>query len=198
MSENRTLSFIFMAMLLLLIGCESNENVKDPKEKTQPTIEMPLKPIRNLVHLRKFEQKPTPTPNEYLTETPQSLSTEVNANDKKKSERSNLNKIKRHNNYFEVTAYSNHFKSTGKNPEDKGYGVTASGAKTIEGVTIASDWNVLPKGTRVWIEGVGMRVVQDKGGAIKGNKIDVYFEREEDARQFGRRKNVKVKIFKGD
>lgn len=53
-------------------------------------------------------------------------------------------------------------------------GTTKSGAKPQEGVTIAADTRVLPLGTRVYIEGVGERVVQDIGGAVKGNKIDVY------------------------
>lgn len=95
---------------------------------------------------------------------------------------------------YELTAYSNHFASTGKRKGDKGYGITASGAKTKEGVTIAADWKVLPKGTKVWIEGVGERVVQDKGSAIKNKRIDVYFEKEKDALEFGRKKNVKVRI----
>jgi 3D (Asp-Asp-Asp) domain-containing protein len=97
---------------------------------------------------------------------------------------------------YEVTAYSNHYASTGKRLGDEGYGVTASGKKTVEGITIAADWNKLPKGTVVWIDGIGERVVQDIGGAIKRNKIDVYFESEEDALEYGRHKNVKVKVIK--
>ncbi|WP_145413383.1 3D domain-containing protein [Paenibacillus xylanexedens] len=96
--------------------------------------------------------------------------------------------------YFELTAYSNHENSTGKNKGDADYGITASGEKTKEGVTIAADWRVLPKGTRVYIDGVGERVVQDKGGDIKNKRIDVYFESEKEALNFGRRKHVKVRI----
>ncbi|PZT57421.1 3D domain-containing protein [Paenibacillus silvae] len=96
--------------------------------------------------------------------------------------------------YFELTAYSNHENSTGKNKGDTDYGITASGEKTKEGVTIAADWRVLPKGTRVYIDGVGERVVQDKGGAIKNKRIDVYFESEREALNFGRKKHVKVRI----
>nr|WP_145401593.1 3D domain-containing protein [Paenibacillus xylanexedens] len=96
--------------------------------------------------------------------------------------------------YFELTAYTNHENSTGKNKGDADYGITASGEKTKEGVTIAADWRVLPKGTRVYIDGIGERTVLDKGGAIKGQKIDVYFESEKEALNFGRKKHVKVRI----
>jgi 3D (Asp-Asp-Asp) domain-containing protein/flavin-binding protein dodecin len=97
---------------------------------------------------------------------------------------------------FTITAYSNHFKSTGKRKGDPAYGITASGKKTTEGVTIAADWRVLPKGTIVWIEGVGQREVQDTGSAIKGKKIDLYFENENDAEIFGRQKKVKVSVIR--
>lgn len=89
---------------------------------------------------------------------------------------------------FEVTAYTAGPESTGKRKGDPGYGITFSGASVQEGVTIAADWDVLPKGTVVEIEGVGVRTVQDKGGAIKGNKIDIYIPKLKDAQAFGRKK----------
>ncbi|SFM16785.1 3D (Asp-Asp-Asp) domain-containing protein [Paenibacillus sp. 1_12] len=92
-----------------------------------------------------------------------------------------------------VSEYSNHEHSTGKTPRSKNYGITASGSRTEEGRTIAADWKVLPKGTKVYIEGIGERVVEDKGGAIKGNKIDVFFESEKEALNFGRQQlNVTI------
>jgi 3D (Asp-Asp-Asp) domain-containing protein len=99
-------------------------------------------------------------------------------------------------NKYTLTAYTNHFQSTGKYPWDKDYGITTSGERTLEGVTIAADWRVLPKGSLVYIEGLGLRIVQDKGGAIKGNRIDVYFEDEDEAMEFGVKKNVKVKVMR--
>lgn len=51
---------------------------------------------------------------------------------------------------------------------------TSSGAPATEGVTIAADTRILPLGTKVYIEGVGERIVQDVGGAIKQYKIDIF------------------------
>ena len=51
--------------------------------------------------------------------------------------------------------------------------ITASGVKAREGITIAADWDVMPEGTIVEIEGIGYRIVQDTGSAIKGHRIDL-------------------------
>ena len=55
----------------------------------------------------------------------------------------------------------------------EGHGITSSGAKVQPGVTVAADTSILPYGTVVYIEGVGLRVVQDTGSAVVGNKMDV-------------------------
>lgn len=62
--------------------------------------------------------------------------------------------------------------------------ITASGAYALEGVTIAADTSILPFGTTVLIDGHEY-IVQDSGGAIKGNRIDIYFESHQEALNFG-------------
>ncbi len=90
------------------------------------------------------------------------------------------------------TAYSAGYKSTGKNPGDHGYGVTASGAYVRPGI-VAVDPRVIPLGTKLYVEGYGYAVAADTGGAIKGNKIDLYYESEEAADRYGR-KNITVYV----
>ncbi|RHW38397.1 LysM peptidoglycan-binding domain-containing protein [Lysinibacillus yapensis] len=58
---------------------------------------------------------------------------------------------------------------------------------------IAVDPNVIPLGSKVWVEGYGEAIAGDTGGAIKGNKIDVFIPTQQQALQWGR-KQVKVRI----
>ena len=67
----------------------------------------------------------------------------------------------------------------------KADGITASGDKATEGVTVATDKSI-PFGTKIYIDGVGERIVQDRGGAINGNRIDLYFDSHQEALNFGR------------
>lgn len=53
-----------------------------------------------------------------------------------------------------------------------GDGITASGAPVVSGVTCAAPENI-PFGTVLYIEGVGFRVVQDRGSAIADQRLDV-------------------------
>lgn len=58
---------------------------------------------------------------------------------------------------------------------------------------VAVDPNVIPLGTRVHVEGYGEAIAGDTGGAIKGNKIDLYVQTKDEAYTFGRQQ-VEVTI----
>ncbi|MHB9093756.1 MAG: G5 and 3D domain-containing protein [Eubacteriales bacterium] len=75
---------------------------------------------------------------------------------------------------FESTAYS----FTGYH--------TAVGADTRRGI-VAVDPKVIPLGTKMFIEGYGYAVAADTGGAIKGKRLDLFFENRGDAVKCGRR-----------
>lgn len=54
-----------------------------------------------------------------------------------------------------------------------GTGITASGAPITADLTVAADQSLLPFGTVIYIEDVGIRVVQDKGSGVQGHHLDV-------------------------
>ncbi len=58
---------------------------------------------------------------------------------------------------------------------------------------IAVDPSVIPLGSTVQVEGYGTAIAADTGGAILGNKIDVFIPSKSDAINWGRKK-VKIKI----
>ncbi|WP_018133062.1 3D domain-containing protein [Effusibacillus pohliae] len=93
-----------------------------------------------------------------------------------------------------LTAYTSGPESTGKYPGHPAYGITSTGKRATEGRTIAVDPRIIPYGSKVYIEGVGIRTAEDTGGAIKGNRIDVYMEDVGQAIRFGVKKNVRVYV----
>ncbi len=82
---------------------------------------------------------------------------------------------------FTITAYCDCSECQGR-----WVGMTASGVVPTAGVTIAVDPSVIPLGSSVYIDGVGWRVAEDVGGAIEGNKIDIFFASHEEAVEWGR------------
>lgn len=95
-----------------------------------------------------------------------------------------------------ATGYTAGFESTGKNKGHPEYGITYSGVKVKRDLfsTIAADLTVFPIGTILFIPGYGYGVVADKGGAIKGNKLDLYYETVEDVYRLWGKKQVDVYV----
>ena len=74
-------------------------------------------------------------------------------------------------------------------------GITATGTKATAGRTIAVDPQKIPLGSTVIINGQTY-VAEDIGGAVKGNRVDIFFNTHAEALKFGRR-TVNVTIAKG-
>lgn len=91
--------------------------------------------------------------------------------------------------YMRATAYTLSYADTGKNPGDPGYGITYSGMHVKRDPngysTVAVDPRVIPIGTRLYVEGYGYAIAADKGSAVKGNKIDLYFNTKSQCYSFG-------------
>ena len=81
---------------------------------------------------------------------------------------------------FRLTAYCNCSKCCGK----WAGGPTASGTMPKEGRTIAVDKRVIPLGTEVVING-HTYIAEDTGSAIKGNRIDMYYNSHSEALDYG-------------
>ncbi len=100
-----------------------------------------------------------------------------------------------------ATGYTAGIESTGKTPDHPEYGITYSGVRVKRDLysTIAADLSVFPIGTILFIPGYGFGVVADKGGAIKGHRIDLYYETVEDVYKYWGKRKVNVYIVqKGD
>lgn len=97
-----------------------------------------------------------------------------------------------------ATGYTAGAESTGKTPGQPTYGVTYSGVKVTRGVysTIAADPAVFPIGTILYVPGYGYGVVADTGSAIKGHKIDLYFDTVQDVYNQWGKKKLKVYVVK--
>ncbi len=94
---------------------------------------------------------------------------------------------RRINNVFTVTAYDLSVESCGKGLDHPAYGLTASG-ESIKGMTreeamtVAADTKVIPMGSKIRLEFLdenyqqfnGIYTVRDRGGAIKGDKLDLF------------------------
>lgn len=89
-----------------------------------------------------------------------------------------------------ATAYSNHSNTaTGRRPVRNEGGLS----------TIAVDPSVIPLGSKVYVDGYGYAIASDTGGAIKGNRIDVYLNSSSECDNWGRRSvNTLIVAYPGE
>ncbi|MDQ0229743.1 3D domain-containing protein [Metabacillus malikii] len=97
-----------------------------------------------------------------------------------------------------ATGYTAGIESTGKQPNHPSYGITYSGVKVKRDLysTIAADLDVFPLGTILFIPGYGYGVVADIGGAIKGDRLDLYYETVADVYEHWGKKHLDVYVVK--
>jgi 3D (Asp-Asp-Asp) domain-containing protein len=98
---------------------------------------------------------------------------------------------------FMLTAYTVDFQSTGKEPSAPDFGITFCGSRARVGRTVAVDPTVIPIGTPIYIEGIGWRLAEDIGSAVKGKHIDVLLSTERMATEFGVKRHVTVYTIDG-
>jgi len=89
--------------------------------------------------------------------------------------------------YMNATAYS--YQDTKGHVTSLGYDIRKNPNMKL----IAVDPNVVPLGSKVWVEGYGVAIAGDTGGAIKGHRIDILMPSHKAAVSFGRR-TVKIKV----
>ena len=134
-------------------------------EVPQITIETP-KPVPTAT--------PKPTPKAIATPTPEATPQASNSS-------TSLGQ-------FKITAYCSCSKCCGQ----WSGGPTASGVMPTAGRTIAVDPKIIPLGSTVTIDG-HTYVAEDTGGAIKGQRIDIYFNSHSEALAWGvQHKDVSV------
>lgn len=95
---------------------------------------------------------------------------------------------------WRYTWYGKPVYSSGKGKgKTKKVGITAMGTRARMG-TIAADTTIYPFGTIIEVPGYGYGRVEDRGGAIKGKHIDLWFPRHNTALKWGK-KTLPVRIW---
>ena len=151
------------------------------------TIEF-MNECNKLIDIKKFKESDCETENEeYPKFEEEAVSEPEPKNEPEKIEAISIKSLGE----FRLTAYCSCEKCCGEqalnrpkdeNGKDIVYGST--GTVLIAGTSIAVDPSVVPYGSKVEING-HTYTAHDTGGAIKGNRIDVYFDSHQDALNFG-------------
>lgn len=186
---------LILAYSIFLIIFFSNKMKKTVEEKNNTIIEQNVIQNNEIKEVTNEISSENTRAEENTSETT-SRSLEDNRTNIKKNitkSKTNTNKISVNNKNgyvkFTATGYCPCKKCCGKTT-----GITASGAKAKAGVTVAMPKNY-KFGTKIEIKGMGTYIVQDRGGAIKNKKIDIFFNTHTEALKFGK-KTVYLKIVK--
>jgi 3D (Asp-Asp-Asp) domain-containing protein len=94
----------------------------------------------------------------------------------------------------ELTAYGAGVEHTGKTKDHPEYAITFTGVRASEGRTVAVDPRVIPLGWWIYIDGYGFRRTEDTGSAVKGNRVDIFFEDDDFASSFGLKRDYTIYV----
>lgn len=172
------IGMVFVSGIMHLMFCgkvakASVVNVLEVKMIEEPKVEEPKTEVTEEPKVKAEVKVATTSIPQEVVEEPKVEVTAINVPEEPEIQQISLGTYK-------LTAYCACSRCCGKTN-----GITASGAKAVQGVTVAADTRILPFGTKIYIDGYGERTVQDTGGAIKGNRIDVFFDSHQEALQFG-------------
>ena len=104
--------------------------------------------------------------------------------DDKVAEEEEPNELEQEKQVFVLTAYCPCEKCCGKDLDDPAYGITSTGTVATQGRTIAVYPSQIPYGSTVLVDGVEY-IAEDCGGAIKENRLDIYYDSHQDALEWG-------------
>lgn len=185
-------AFIIFTSLMFASSCTRRPDIEEVIEQTEQKVEFPETPtdikIEEVEEVEEVEDATVETekievyPEEVLKEAIEEITPVFKADpfviesveeEEEKFEIVSLGE-------FRLTAYCPCSKCCGK----WSGGATASGVMPTANHTIAVDRSVIPFGTEIIINGVTY-VAEDTGGAIKGNRVDIFFDSHKEALNFG-------------
>ena len=191
MTSRKTIIIVTLILLgVIIYATTSYEKAKDEKQQLLPLSEMPgpQGSYNTDSHVRNEGQ-----PVSRHLETTQGRTTSSGVSGTQEISTYHNGSSSLHTVICTVTAYSPDYESTGKTPDHPLYKITATGSTAEEGRTVAADFDFLPPGSVIEIDGIGIRIVEDTGGGLSYNHIDLYFETHEQAVEFGtKRRAIKV------
>lgn len=180
--KNKIISYaiIFIAMITVINIDFTKLNTNEIESNNIVITEQIIENEENLEKIEETTEKEV-IQEPVVTEKPVSLKTQVTSRGNSTvNGKTNLGT-------YTLTAYCACAKCCGKTD-----GITASGKKAVSGHTVAAPSN-FPFGTKLEINGK-IYTVEDRGGAIQGKRLDIYFDSHQEALNFGRKTATVYKL----
>lgn len=187
MENRKILPLIFLIILYLVFAIYTSLSNQNYNTKLISEFENELEDMKEEYMILEKERDTLKKELKSTTDELNRVKQEVNKTSNRKGSQT-LNKEKLGE--FEATAYT-----TPRDGRGGWTGKTATGTTPKIGV-VAVDPNVIPLGTKLYVDGYGECVAEDTGGVIKGKKIDLFMQDRGTCLDFGRRKVIVHKIKK--